>query len=51
MTLYLSCIRKNSDEPNKLVKLLKTIHGLHSDYTHGNNFFNFANVDKHSELS
>lgn len=44
MTSTLSHVRKNTDKPNRLVKLFKTTHGLYSDYTHQNNFYVTANA-------
>lgn len=44
MTLTLAHVRKNTDKPNRLVKLFKTTHGLYSGYTHQNNFYLTVNA-------
>ena len=36
MTLSLSHVRENTDKPNNLMKVFKTIHSLYSDYTQDN---------------
>lgn len=44
MTLTLSHVRKNTDKPNRLVKLFKIAHGLYSGYTHQNHFYLTVNA-------
>lgn len=44
VTWHLSHVRKNTDKPNRLVRLFKTTHGLYSDYTHQNDFYLTVNA-------